>query len=79
MRSDDAMTEQVESLILELLRAMRADIAQMKEDIRDIKLRVGALESHVANLLSDVLRQNARIDALDGRIGRIEHRLELVP
>jgi hypothetical protein len=29
--------------------------------------------------LSDVLRQNARIDSLDERIGRIEHRLELVP
>jgi predicted nucleic acid-binding Zn-ribbon protein len=73
------MIEQVENLILEYLRAMRADVAQMKEDIRDIKLRLSALESHVANLLSDVLRQNARIDSLDERIGRIEHRLELVP
>jgi predicted nucleic acid-binding Zn-ribbon protein len=72
------MTEQTENLVLELLRAMRLDLAQMKDDIRDIKLRLTALESHVANLLSNVLRQNARIDVLDERMGRIERRLESI-
>ena len=30
------MTEQTENLVLELLRAVRADIGNIKQDIRDI-------------------------------------------
>ena len=39
-----------ESLVLEHLRAIRADIADIKLDIRDVKHRVTALEIAVANL-----------------------------
>ena len=73
------MTEQTENLVLEYLRAMRADISTIKQDIREIKMRVASLESHIAGILGDVLRQNSRIEDLADRVERIEHRLELQP
>ena len=73
------MTEQVESLILEYLRGIRADISSMKQDIRELKLRMTSLETHVGSLFGDVIRQNARLDSIDERLTRIEHRLELQP
>ena len=42
------MSEQVEKLILEYLRAIRGDIATIKEDIRELKMRMTSLETHVA-------------------------------
>lgn len=73
------MTEQVESLILEYLRGIRADISSMKQDIRELKLRMTSLETRVGSLFGDVIRHNARLDSIDERPTRIEHRLELQP
>ncbi len=42
------MTEQVENLILEHLKAMRADIAEIRRDIVELILRVTRLEDHMA-------------------------------
>ena len=71
------MTEQVEHLILEYLRGMRADIASMKNDLQDLRQRIASLEVLVGNVVSDVLRLNGRMDQMDLRIARIENRLEL--
>ena len=73
------MTEQVENLILEYLRGIRGDIASMKNDLHDLRMRVASLEVLVANVVSDVLRLNGRMDEMDRRIERIEQRLELQP
>ncbi len=80
------MTEQVENLILEHLKAMRADIAEIRRDLAELKERMTRLERHVADALKrlahvegDVLGQNARFDRLEARISRIERRLELAP
>ena len=75
--SDDAMSDAIANLILDHLRAMRADIGTLGDDVRDIKLRLGSLEGHVGAVLGDVLRQNTRGDELAARISRIERRLEL--
>jgi hypothetical protein len=77
MRSDGVVTEQIEHLILEHLKAIRADIARMDARIDDLVARVTSVEHHVANLLGDVLRMNSRFDQMDARIFRIERRLEL--
>ena len=47
------MTENVENLILEHLRAIRADIAAVKDDVREIKQRLTSLEAAVAGLRRD--------------------------
>ncbi|MCB1768314.1 MAG: hypothetical protein KDJ31_01240 [Candidatus Competibacteraceae bacterium] len=78
------MADNVENLILEHLRAIRADIGGIKDDVREIKHRLTSLEAAVAsirrdnaNLYGDMVDQHARYDRLAERIERIEHRLNL--
>jgi len=71
-----------DNLVLEHLRAIRADLTEMKLDIRDIKHRLTALEIVVANFAATEASHFAilasRADRTDDRIDRIERRLELV-
>ena len=60
------MADNIENLILEHLRAIRADIGSIKDDVREIKQRLTSLEAAVAslrrnnsNLYSDVIDQHA--------------------
>jgi septal ring factor EnvC (AmiA/AmiB activator) len=78
------MADNVENRILEHLRAIRADIGGIREDVREIKQRLTSLETAVAglrrdnaNLYSDVIDQQSRYDRLAERVERIEHRLGL--
>jgi predicted nucleic acid-binding Zn-ribbon protein len=57
--------------ILEHLRAIRATQDRHSEDLREIKGRLGILESQYASLSN-------RLDRMDERVARIEKRLDLV-
>ena len=63
------MTE-VENLILDHLRHMPSAIDGVREDMREVKTRLGILESQYASMSS-------RLDRLDARVERIERRLDL--
>jgi predicted nucleic acid-binding Zn-ribbon protein len=63
------MTE-VENLILDHLRHMRSGIDGLREDMREVKTRLGILENQYASMSS-------RLDRLDARVERIERRLDL--
>jgi predicted nucleic acid-binding Zn-ribbon protein len=63
------MTE-VENLILDHLRHMRGAIDGVREDMREVKTRLGILENQYASMSS-------RLDRLDARVERIERRLDL--
>ncbi len=39
------MIENFENLVLEHLRALRADVSSIKADVRDLKLRMSSMES----------------------------------
>ena len=60
-----------ESLVLEHLRHIRGAVDGLREDMREVKGRLGILENQYASLSS-------RVDRIDGRIERIEQRLELI-
>ncbi|MDD5267637.1 MAG: hypothetical protein PHO08_10975 [Methylococcales bacterium] len=47
------MADNIENLVLEQLRAIRADIASVKEDTREIKSRLIIVESGIASLRRD--------------------------
>ena len=64
------MTE-AESLVLEHLRHIRGAVDGLREDMREVKGRLGILENQYASMSS-------RVDRIDGRIERIEQRLELI-
>lgn len=78
------MTENVENLVLEHRRALRAGQERMEYELREIKARLTSLErgqakghAEYADLYGDHARQQAAIDRLSERLDRIEKRLEL--
>ncbi len=66
------------SVMLEILRRIQADVADTKPDIRDVTFRVGQVEAYVARGVAALQHTNERLDRIDGRVERIERRLDLV-
>lgn len=61
----------IDNIVLEHLRHIRGSMDGLREDIREIKHRLGLLELQYSSL-------STRIDRMDGRIERIETRLGLI-
>jgi len=68
---------QVENLILDHLRHLRGGVDALREDMREVKTRLGILENQYANLESQYASVSSRLDRLDARVERIERRLDL--
>ncbi len=64
-------------LLFETLKAIQTTLARHGEDLREIKERLGILETQVAGLGSQYASLSNRMDRMDLRIERIERRLEL--
>jgi hypothetical protein len=82
------MTENVENLVLEHLRALRSEIqtlrSEMHSEFKDVKYRLSTLELAMSGVkrdqaesLGDYARQQISMDNIVERIQRIEQRLEL--
>jgi hypothetical protein len=72
-------------LMMDILRAIRSDIASLSERFDDQTLRLGRVEAAVASLRREqssdaeaYAEVQMRIDRIINRIGRIERRLDLV-
>jgi archaellum component FlaC len=63
------MTE-TDNIILEHLRHIRRGVDDLRDDMREVKSRLGILEHQYASLSN-------RLDRLDLRVERIEKRLDL--
>ncbi len=72
------MTETTENLVLEHLRAIRADISALNGNMRDVKARLASIESYIATLHGDQTRASLTIDDLAARIERLEKRAGLI-
>jgi len=72
------MTE-AESIVLEHLRHIRGVVDGLRDDMREVKQRVGALETEVAQFTVRLAEISNRVDRLSDRVERIERRLELAP
>ena len=77
--------ENVEDIILEHLRAMRADIAGIRDDMLEVKQRfsglqtgIGGLKRDAGDLYTENAGQHVRYARLAARIEKIERRLELI-
>lgn len=71
------MSDNVENLVLELLKAIRQDVQTLKADNRDIKMRLASIEGHMATFHMEVARHSTKFDEIDERIERLERRMEL--
>jgi hypothetical protein len=60
-----------DNIVLEHLRHIRAAVDGLRDDMREVKGRLGILESQYASVSN-------RLDRMDGRVERIEQRLSLV-
>jgi hypothetical protein len=61
---------ETDSVVLEHLRHIRGAVDGLRDDMPEVKSRLGILESQYANISN-------RMDRLDGRVERIERRLDL--
>ncbi|HWK94037.1 MAG TPA: hypothetical protein VNR39_01310 [Pseudolabrys sp.] len=61
----------VDNIVLEHLRHIRGAVDGLREDMQEVKGRLGILESQYANMSN-------RMDRLDGRVFKIEQRLGLI-
>ena len=70
-----------DNLVLELLRAIRADIAELRTEQREQRGRIAAMERSLAHIERDGAEQRAelggRFDRVLDRLDRIERRLDL--
>lgn len=80
------MSDERTDLILNVLRAIRAEQAAQREKLDEIISRIGVLEREVATLTLrfaetkvDFANLSVRIDNLDHRVRRIEQRLVELP
>lgn len=72
------MTEETESLVLEILKKIQGDLAFVRQDVSDLKLRNASIENHLASLHLDMVQMGARIDTLSRRMERMETRMGLI-
>ncbi|MBK8120009.1 MAG: hypothetical protein IPK39_13180 [Sulfuritalea sp.] len=84
------MTEDVENLILEHLKALRNELGdfradtsdnfmQVKARLRSLAERLSLAEKGIANIHGDHALIQLRLDKQGDRLERIEKRLELIP
>jgi hypothetical protein len=68
------MTENIENLILEHLRTIRADITDLKSRVTGVEVAIGTMGQQIAALTTAVYSGYDRVTTLERRI---ERRLDL--
>ena len=66
------MAEDTTNLVLEHLRAIRLALDNLRDDNRDIKMRLGILEQQYASLSSRIDRIDLRLDWIERRLGLVD-------
>ena len=72
------MNENVENLVLEHLRFIRADMAAMKDVMGTMRAEMLIIRQHVAGLVGSQALHDVQIAGLTTRLERVERRLELI-
>ena len=67
----------VDNLILEHLRVIRADMGSMKEELSGMRAEMLIIRQHMAGLLGSQTLHDGEIANIKVRLDRIEKRLEL--
>ena len=73
MLTQEIALAETDNLVLEHLRHIRHAVDALREDMVEVKLRIGCLETEVVRLAE----VSTRVDRLSARVDRIERRLDL--
>ena len=68
---------EMDNIVLEHLSAIRGDLQLVRDDLRELKTRIGHLEEQTASLFGLFASLSNRMDRYDQRVERIERGLEL--
>ena len=71
------MTEHVDNLVLEHLRAIRATQSEHSESLTAIRLELAALGQQLGGLTASVYSGKSDLEDMKRRVERLERRLEL--
>lgn len=71
------MTDNTDNLVLEHLRAMRGDLADIKDRLTNVEINLASLGQQVGALTTAVYSGKTETDDLRRRVERIERRLGL--
>jgi gluconate kinase len=71
------VTDDRADLMLEILKNIQGDVADMRRELSSVAMRVSALEDHFRGTLTTLYGIQADVAHLKGRVDRIEHRLGL--
>lgn len=75
---ESGMSDEPENLVLRSLRRIEAGMDGLREEMREVKTRIGLLEQQVSLMGQQVAAVSIRIDRVEARLDRIERRLDLV-
>lgn len=71
------MAEPTLDLVQALIQRVLDNQREMREDIREVKSRLGRIETDVAQLHVALAEQSLRFDRFGDRVERIERRLDI--
>jgi predicted nucleic acid-binding Zn-ribbon protein len=66
-----------DNIVLEHLRHIRGAGDGLREDMREVKHRIGSIEREVAHVHVKVAELSERVDRVSDRLERVEKRLDL--
>lgn len=72
------MTTEINSLILEHLRALRSDLSDVKDRVGRMELRLSTIEQTLGAMYALSGSDREALHAVTRRVERIERRLDLV-
>lgn len=73
------MAEKVTNeLMYEVLKSLQKGQVEIKQEISDLKFRIGSLERSAAGMNDTLVHHTGLFDRLDARLNKIEKRLDLV-
>lgn len=64
--------------VLAMIEAMRAELATLSHDVRDIRERQTEMKAVLASHATAMARIGLEIDRVENRLARIERRLDVV-
>ena len=64
-------------LIFETLKALRGEIASLREEFSDMKADIRGIKSHMAGFMQSEVARDGAFAAFQVRLERIERRLDL--